>query len=233
MKFNEARESLIKTFKKNRFRENIVAKNSHCSETILATCSNGTEISVCYPGYKSKLKGNKIVYDFRVDIKKDGIKTALSHANIITDIYNKIVNGGMNADNLRNRLIESSVENIFNLGEVVKELTYNPCPPNQDLIAKVNGAHGAKQINIIGNSFDLAIEELFTSIKWIVLQEDINYPISSGFEGRKMPFARYIEAIYTTGVNKRTLESVIQRALVHYRPALWKEMDYSFRNYIR
>lgn len=110
MKFIEARESLFQIFQENSFRENVVAKNSHCSESTLATCSNGTEISVCYPGYKSKLKGNKIVYDFRVDIKKDGIKTALSHANIITDIYNKIVIGGMNADNLRNRLIESSVE---------------------------------------------------------------------------------------------------------------------------
>ncbi|MDA9066437.1 hypothetical protein N9K26_01395 [Flavobacteriales bacterium] len=232
MKFIEARESLFQIFEENSFRENVVAKNLHCSESILATCSNGTEISVSYPGYKSKLKGNKIVYDFRVDIKKDGIKTALSHANIITDIYNKIVNGGMNANNLRNRLIKSSVENMFNLGEVVKELTYNPCPPNQDLIAKVNYAHGVKQNNIIGNSFDLTIEELFTSIKWIVLQEDINYPISSGFEGRKMPFARYLEAIYTTESNERTLESVIKRALAHYRPNLWKDMDYSFRKNI-
>jgi hypothetical protein len=233
MKFIEARESLFKTFEVNCFRENVVAKKSHCSETILATCSNGTEISVCYPGYKSKLKGNKIVYDFRVDITKNGIKTALSHTNIITDIYNKIVNGGMDANILRGHLIDSSVEKKFELVKVIEELAYESCPPNQDLITKVNKAHGVKQNNIIGNSFDLTIEELFTSIKWIVLQEDINYPISSGFEGRKMPYARYLEVIYTTESNEHTLESVIQRALAHYRPVLWKDMDYSFRNYIR
>jgi hypothetical protein len=56
MKFIEARESLFQIFEENSFRENVVAKNSHCSESILATCFNGTEISVCYPGYKSKLK---------------------------------------------------------------------------------------------------------------------------------------------------------------------------------
>jgi len=232
MKFIEARESLFQIFEDNHFRENVVAKNSHCSESILATCSNGTQISVCYPGYKSKLKGEKIVYDFRVDITKGGIKTALSHANIITDIYNKIITGGMDAGMLRNQLIEASIEKVFKLGEAVNELIYTSYPPNQDLISKVNGAHRSKKNNIIGNSFDLTIEELFSSIKWIVLQEDINYPISSGFEGRKMPFARYLEAIYATETNDRTLESVIQRALAHYRPTLWNDMDYSFRNNI-
>jgi len=38
-------------------------------------------------------------------------------------------------------------------------------------------------------------EQLITSIKWIVLQEDINYPIPK-YEGRKMPFARYLEAYF-------------------------------------
>ena len=100
------------------------------------------------------------------------------------------------------------------------------------MIAIVNKAHGPKKLNIIGSSFDLTIEELFTSIKWIVLQEDINYPISSGFEGRKMPYSRYIEAVYTTESNGRTIENVIQRALAHFRPTQWKDMDYSFRKNI-
>ena len=70
MKFLETKKYLFQIFQENHFRENIEAKNLHCSESILETCANGTQISVCYPGYKSKLKGNKIVYDFRVDITK-------------------------------------------------------------------------------------------------------------------------------------------------------------------
>jgi len=120
MKFLETKKYLFQIFQENHFRENIEAKNLHCSESILETCANGIQISVCYPGYKSKLKGNKIVYDFRVDITKNGIKTALSHANIITDIYNKIVNGGMESDLLKNYLIESSFEKVFHIDGVVK-----------------------------------------------------------------------------------------------------------------
>ena len=98
------------------------------------------------------------------------------------------------------------------------------------LLIRVKNAHGDKKYNPVGNSFDLTLEELFCSIKWIVLQEDINYPIP--FEGRRMPLARYLETIFITQNNSHTLEDVIKRALFHSRPTQWTDMDYLFRDQI-
>ena len=224
---------MITVFNKNGFTKNVHNKNTHASQVIIETCSNGSEISVSFPGYKAKITRNKKVYDYRVDIKKNGLKTALSHTNIITDIYNKIVNCNMSSRALSNVLIEVSQEGNMNLQSISQSLPYNPTPPDQNLLTRVSNAHSGKTYNPDGNSFDLTLEELLLSIKWIVLQEDINYPISNGFEGRKMPFARYLETILVTQNSSHTLEEVIQRALSHSRPTQWNEMDYSFRKLIK
>jgi hypothetical protein len=233
MNFQQARNYLTTVFNQNGFSQNVQNKNIHATQVVVETCSNGTEISVSFPGYKAYITGNKTVYDYRVDIVKNGIKTALSHTNIITDIYNKIDSCNMSASELRNVLIEVSQEGNIMLQSIVQRLPYNPSAPNQNLLTRVANAHNGKTYNAIGNSFDLTLEELLSSIKWIVLQEDINYPISNGYEGRKMPFARYLEAIFVTQNTSHTLEEVIQRALSHSRPSQWNEMDYSFRNQVR
>jgi len=233
MNFQQARNYLTTVFNQNGFSQNVQNKNIHATQVVVETCSNGTEISVSFPGYKAYITGNKTVYDYRVDIVKNGIKTALSHTNIITDIYNKIDSCNMSASELRNVLIEVSQEGNIMLQSIVQRLPYNPSAPNQNLLTRVANAHNGKTYNAVGNSFDLTLEELLSSIKWIVLQEDINYPISNGYEGRKMPFARYLEAIFVTQNTSHTLEEVIQRALSHSRPSQWNEMDYSFRNQVR
>jgi hypothetical protein len=79
----------------------------------------------------------------------------------------------------------------------------------------------------------LTIEELFKSIKWIVIQEDINYPVSKGYLGRKMPYGRYLEAIHVLEGKGYSLQEVIQRALSHSRPQKWNDMDYTFEQNIR
>ncbi|MDM8555910.1 hypothetical protein QUF75_14350 [Desulfococcaceae bacterium HSG7] len=168
-----------------------------------------------------------------MDITKSGVTTALSHANIITDIFNKIQNGEMSANNLKAVLIEVAQEGNIDLDKIKANLAYNPIAPPQTLISRVRTAHGKKNYNHVGNSSDLTIEELLASIKWIVLQEDINYPIRNHYEGRKMPFARYLETVFITQNNSHSLEEVISRALTHSRPAQWAETDYSFRNLIR
>jgi hypothetical protein len=233
MNFQQARNYLTTVFNQNGFSQNVQNKNIHATQVVVETCSNGTEISVSFPGYKAYITGNKTVYDYRVDIVKNGIKAALSHTNIITDIYNKIDSCNMSASELRNVLIEFSQEGNIMLQSIVQRLPYNPSAPNQNLLTRVANAHKGKTYNAVGNSFDLTLEELLSSIKWIVLQEDINYPISNGYEGRKMPFARYLEAIFVTQNTSHTLEEVIQRALSHSRPSQWNEMDYSFGNQVR
>lgn len=233
MNFQQARDHLITVFNQNGFSQNVQNKNMHATQVVVKVCSNGTEISVSFPGYKSIKTGNKTVYDYRVDILKNGIKTALSHANIITDIYNKVYHCNMSASELRNVLIDVSQEGNIGLQSIIQRLPYTPYEPNPILLTHVAVAHKDKSYNIVGNCFDLTLEELFSSIKWIVLQEDINYPISKGYEGRRMPFARYLEAIFVTQNTSHQLKEVIQRALSHSRPAPWKEMDYSFRDLIR
>ena len=227
MKFIETKKHLVDLFTSNNFEEDARNNCLHTNLLEVEALSNGSKIFVSFPGYKC-IRYNEIVYDYRVDISKNEDRVALSHANIITDLFNKVKNVGMAPKKLANALIESSIESTFELDKVVNNLKYNPVKPNKDLISRVNTAHGNKTYNQLGNAFDLTIEELFSCIKWIVIQEDINYPISSRCQGRRMPFSRYIEAVFTAQSNTHRLEEVIQRALSHFIPPEWDEIDYSF-----
>ena len=227
MKFIETKKHLVDLFKSNNFEEDARNNCLHTNLLEVEALSNGSKIFVSFPGYKC-IRYNEIVYDYRVDISKNEDRVTLSHANIITDLFNKVKNVGMAPMELANALIESSIESTFELDKVVNNLKYNPVKPNKDLISRVNTAHGNKTYNQLGNSFDLTIEELFSCIKWIVIQEDINYPISSHCQGRRMPFSRYIEAVFTAQSNTHRIEEVIQRALSHFIPPEWDEINYSF-----
>lgn len=232
MNFNKSKNMLLQIFNKNNFENHVRNNNTHEFEKVLVTFSNGTEISISFPGYKAIIGRYGVVYDYRVDIKKNNIKTSLSHANIITDIFNKIEYGGMDANTLKEILIGVAKEGEIDIDSIKSKLPYNPTAPKQNLLSRVRNAHGNKAYNIDGNSFDLTIEELISSIKWIVLQEDINYPIEREFEGRKMPFSRYLETIHITQFESHSLEEVINRALSHTRPIAWNDMDYTFTNLI-
>jgi hypothetical protein len=232
MNFQKSKNYLLTVFNENDFAKNVQNKRLHATQIVVENCTNGTEISISFPGYKAYIREDKIVYDYKVNILKNGIKTALSHANIVADIYNKITNCNMPANEFRDVLIDISQEMDIPMESILQRLPYNPSAPNKELIKRVLNAHNGKAFNMIGNSFDLTLEELFSTIKWIILQEDINYPISHGFQGRKMTFSRYLEAIFVTQNNSHTLEEVIERTLSHSRPPQWYEMDYSFTNLI-
>ncbi len=228
MEFSKSKKILFDIFKSNNFHDNVVNDNMHATEATVEVCSNGSKISVLFPGYKSKVKNNKITYDYRVDILKNNVSVALSHSNIATDIYNKIANGNMNARSFAIEIAKSGLDSKFDLPEVINKLKYNPIIPTAEIISRVNLAHKGKLYNKIGNSFDLTIEELFACIKWIVIQEDINYPISKNFEGRRMSFYRYIESAFVAQNSQHTLEDVINRTLSHSRPKKWNEINYKF-----
>lgn len=230
MNYQLSKNYLLNIFQKNNFTKNVRNRRTNVSQVVVETCSNETQISISFPGYKASISGSKVVYDYRVNITKNGKTMVLSHTNIITDIYNKIKNGGMSSENLKDILVEGSQEGDIDLANVTIRLSYIPTKPPQTLISRVKVAHGNKPYNQYGNSFDLTIEELLSCIKWIVLQEDINYPIENNYEGRRMPFARYLETIFITQNNSHSLEDVISRALTHLRPKQWSDMDYSFRN---
>lgn len=53
-------------------------------------------------------------------------------------------------------------------------------------------------------------ERLAALIYWITLQDEINYP-QPRYNGRRMPFCRYFEAVYCAKNNDFTLEDVCKR----------------------
>jgi hypothetical protein len=204
------------------------------------------EIFITFPGYKA-IVTNGIVksYDYRVDINKGHILTSLSHVNIIVDLYAKVKeSNGLLYDDIKTLLYNISVNKEINPLTGTKYLN-NYITKNIEtrkdylnyiakIHTKIKDNYGkTKYYNRRGNSWDYSIDDIVHSIRWIVLQEDINYPITNGKQGRKMPFKRYYEAIYTAVNNTRSLEEVIRRVLQKgYPPADWKNFDYSLINNI-
>lgn len=233
MSFERIKNKLLGIFDGSSFGDKVAEQGFHVCSELVEQCSNGTTFTVVFPGYKAKRVGEKMVYDYRVDITKCGTTTALSHANIIVDIYNKIRNGRLDASRFRAILIRFFMDADESCMKEVFSLPYNAVKPEQELLQQVKIAHESKTYNAVGNSFDLTMEELLVSIKWIVIQEDINYPIAKGFEGRRMPLARYLEAIMVADSGGHMLEEVIQRALSHSRPSRWSDISYSFIDEIK
>lgn len=229
MNFNAAQNALLAIFEKYNFKKAVKANLRHSESVRLLKCRSGSEISVSFPGYKAYSKpSGEMIYDYRIDILKNGISTSLSHANLIVDIYNKIKFGRMFPLGICNALIQLSKENDIDLKQFEADLRYTKKKPSEELLNSVSSWHGEKKFNRLGNSFDLTLEELFLSIKWIVIQEDINYPIKEGYLGRKMCFSRYLETVFVTHQREYGLENVIRRTLSHTRPDAWPNMDYSF-----
>lgn len=75
--------------------------------------------------------------------------------------------------------------------------TYQFNPPSVQLLTEVDNCHRHlnKRFNRNANLKNYSLNELLSTIAYIVLQEDINYPIDKGYNGRKMCFSRYIEAL--------------------------------------
>jgi hypothetical protein len=233
MEFSKSKDLLLDIFTSNNFDNNVINGNTHATEFVVEICSTGSKISVSFPGYKSEIRNGKTIYDYRIDILKNESLVALSHSNIVTDIYNKIVNGNMIARDMAIELAKAGVDSKFDLEQATRKLKYNSVIPTTKIISRVHSAHKGKFYNKTGNSFDLTIEELFTCIKWIVIQEDINYPISKNFEGRRMSFYRYIEAAFVAQNNLYSLEDVISRTLSHSRSQKWGEISYKFSSKIK
>lgn len=227
MNFHQSEKKLKEIFDNNNYRNKIKENKRNVDQVEIDSCSNGTKISISFPGYKAKIKGEKIVYDYRVNISKNELFSALSHTNIIADIYNKITNGNRLAPDLKSILIDFFAIGYIDFEATKNRLDYDKASPSENFLSIIKNAHNGKSYNEKPNLTDLTIEELFKSIKWIVLQEDINYPIPR-YEGRKMPLARYIETIFVTHNNAHSLEEVINRTIAHAKPPRWKEIDYSF-----
>lgn len=238
MNYFEAKQQLQNRFKSKKYELLIQKKLQHQYRDLVHTCSNNSRIYISYPGSKAKPgKDGKIVYDYRVDIENSQLSTStsLSHANIIVDIYNKC-HQGFDREFMRQLLIRSASEGQIDVDQFSQVRSYSCGAVNQSILNHVMDAHTAlcKRYNSTANRYALTFEELFSSIFWIVIQEDINYP-ERRHQGRKMPFSRYLEALHCfESENNHTLNEVISRALVEGCPPKdWNDMDYSFRDRVK
>lgn len=227
MVFERCRNFLLDQFAMKGFDEFVQNGLTHESQLLVEYLPNGTRISISFPGYKAKIVDGEVYFDYRVDICKNRLVTSLSHTNIVADIYHKVAFGNMDAEALENCLLGFATTGKIDPESAAKLNGYICQNPDKQFLDQIKKAHGAKHYNKAGNRFDLTLRELFLSLKWIILQEDINYPMEKGFEGRKMAVNRYLEAIYAAKNPDRTIEEVIERCLTHGRPKPWHELDYS------
>lgn len=235
MRFQQTKNRVLNLFDENEVRRWIDEKKYHQKRDLVETLSNGTKIFISHIGYKSTLRKGRVIYDYRVDIEKGSIRTSLSHNNIILDIYNKVLNGKLNHKLFLKHLVLSSKESDFDIEGLQKECSYIPTNPPNKLLDYFENIHKNlnKPFNRVGNESDLTFEELFYSILYISIQEDINYPIKNNFEGRRMCYSRYIETLYIFENRNRKIEEVIERSLVHKRTTFWEELNYSFLKNIK
>lgn len=221
MDYNELEHYLLDMFNKNNYLKSLQSNQRNSKNSNIPN-NFGINLSISFPGYKSYIKNNIIVYDYRVDLNN----MPISHANIATDIYSKCVQAPMLRKDLYNFLIELAINALnIDLSKYNKLMSFKFKTPSRNLLNRVVQAHGFKRYNLEGNNHNFSLEELSIMIPYIVLQEDINYPMPK-FNGRRMSFYRYIESMLCTSQNNiYTIENVISRALSHSRPGLWSEYN--------
>jgi hypothetical protein len=203
--------------------------NSSFAHTRNISINEELGLSLSYPGIKTKRKNDEqISYDYRVDFK--GV--AISHTSIILDLYSKT----LQYPNLYSRLIEFIIElahhgNSLDINKYSDLAIIKFAPMDAVILEQSNKIFDSlnKKLLIKSNkNWNFSFCELTHIISWIALQEDINYPISNGYQGRRMPFYRYFEAINCAlADSKHSLKEVILRALSHTKPPLWK-LDFNY-----
>ncbi len=80
--------------------------------------------------------------------------------------------------------------------------------------------------NSLEPAFDkgFSFEQLTDLMFYIAIQEDINYP-DARYQGRKMCFYRYLEAIYCKVHNNHKIEEAINKAVARgYIPSKWNDV---------
>jgi hypothetical protein len=186
----------------------------------------GIDLKIWFPGLKTTRKPDgMLAYDYRVDLER----VAISHVNIVVDLYNKTRQRPDMTRTLYHFLKDLFAAPLSGL-ERVKEIDgFGVTPISSAEMQGVDSIHRSlgKTYNRSGNmNWNYSADELRYVISYIVLQEDINYP-PPGYEGRRMPFYRYVEAIMINEPAVATsyvLDDVISRTLSHSRPPLYNEL---------
>lgn len=119
----------------------------------------------------------------------------ISHVEIMQDLYNKTT--------IQNyRYMKQYIEDVARIGRDI----------NIDMALLPAFERG------------FSFEQLTDLMFYIAIQEDINYP-EARFQGRKMCFYRYLEAIYCKVYANHQIAEAIDKAIAHgYIPANWNDV---------
>lgn len=140
-------------------------------------------------------KTNKQHSDYCVCLDDGYEEHPISHIEIMNDLYNKT-----NYNNYD--LMKKYIEDVAVNGREIEFETYQDIDFN------------------IGFNFNELTDLMF----YIAIQEDINYP-DTRYQGRKMCFYRYLEAIYCKISYSHKLDEVIERATAKkYIPPKWQDV---------
>lgn len=221
MNYKELQYYLISEFSLNNFKDKWKANDINNSFLNIQN-DYGVDLKIYFPGYKTEERDGKLIYDYRVELND----IPISHTNIITDIHSKANQLMERNPTLLKRLytflVDLSINGLeLNLEKYNDLMEFEFLPPDLSLIEKVRNAHFEKRYNESANQWNYTFEELFIAVPYIVLQEDINYPMPK-FEGRRLSFYRYIESILSS-YKICHIEYVIHRALAHKRLDLFEE----------
>ena len=228
MDYIQMEQVLLNLFSKNNFQGLVRQKKYNTCSSPLAAVHSSLPLRVCFPGYKSILTEERTVYDYRVevDLAGTGDWVAVSHVNIILDLFSKVW-----FDKSKEPVLYRWLCSLAENGCGIDLITFDSLTlfPNRRLPSefyqKVNKMHQSigKIYHAEGNARSFTAAELSDIIPWIALQEDINYPMPK-FQGRRMPFCRYMEAIYCAAhPGDRKISHVISRALSHKKIAPWAD----------
>lgn len=132
--------------------------------------------------------------DYCVYLVDEDGEHPISHVEIMNDLYNKTT-----VQNFR--YMKKYIEDVATIGRDVNiHISLFPA-----------------------FEYGFAFEVLTDLMFYIAIQEDINYP-EERFQGRKMCFYRYLEAIYCKICSNHTLKEAILRAKANYIPKNWNDV---------
>lgn len=133
--------------------------------------------------------------DYCVYLVDEDGEHPISHVEIMTDLYNK-----------------TTMQNYKHMKQYIEDVATIGRDINIDvsLLSAVE----------YGFSFEVLTDLMF----YIAIQEDINYP-GERFQGRKMCFYRYLEAIYCKVHTNHQIEEAIDKAVAYgYIPRNWNDV---------
>lgn len=134
--------------------------------------------------------------DYCVYLVNERGEHPISHVEIMKDLYNKTTKYNF-------EYMKTYIENVAKKGRDVRI--------ENSLESAFN----------MGFSFEQLTDLMF----YIAIQEDINYP-EARYQGRKMCFYRYLEAVYCKVYDNHRIEEAFERAVARgHIPANWCDVE--------